>query len=212
MPHHAKRIEKGFSTMKHFMFFTKVLALAVFPAAMVQAQRLPLAQGVKQVCVLNFDKDAKRPARVEDGALPCLDQAANLLQAAPKQKLVIVGISHPLFDHEEKDHGMERAVEDESGEDIRFEDVAAYRAVNTKAYLTKWYAIEPERIIPTTDEYSLGQKAILYLVPADADFGRNYLKTTATNENPCTVKPCYLQKEDSLLAQNRDKIKAKGSK
>jgi hypothetical protein len=198
--------------MKKLMCIMGALALSVLPDATVQAQRLPLAQGVKQVCVLSFDKDPKHPAKVEDSALPCLDQAAGLLQASPNQKLVIVGTSHPLFDYEEKDHGMERAVEDESGEDIRFEDVAAYRAVNTKAYLTKWYGIKPERIIPTTDEYSLRQKAILYLVPADANFKHNYLKTTATNENPCTVKPCYLQKEDSLLAQNRDKIKAKESK
>jgi hypothetical protein len=212
MRHHANALRKDFSTMKHFMFFTRILALAALSVAVVQAQRLPLAQGVKQVCVLNFDKDPKHPAKVEDSALACLDQAAGLLQAAPNQKLVIVGTSHPLFDHEEKDHGMERDVEDESGEDIRFEDVAAYRAVNTKAYFTRWYGIKPERIIPTTDEYSLGQKAILYLVPANANFTHNYLKTTATNENPCTVKPCYLQKEDSLLAQNRDKIKAKGSK
>lgn len=195
--------------MNRFTFFTRILLLAVLPFAIVQAQRLPLAQGVKQVCVLYFDKDSKYPAKVEDGALSCLDQAAGLLRHAPNQKLVIVGISHPLFDHEEKDHGMERAVEDESGGDIRFEDVAAYRAVNAKAYFVKWYGIKPERIIPTTDEYSLGQKAILYLVPADADFRNNYLKTTATNENPCTVKPCYLQKEDSLLAQNRGKIKAR---
>jgi len=181
-------------------------------AASISAQRLPLSPAVKTVCEISFEKDAKRPARVEDGALDCLQKAAQLLQKSPKQKLVIVGISHPLFDHEEKDHGMEREVEDASGEDIRFEDVAAYRAVNTKAYLIKWYSIAPERIIPTTDEYKLGRKAILYLVPGDANFKHNYLKTTATNENPCTVKPCYPSQEDSLLAQNRDKIHAPDSK
>jgi hypothetical protein len=185
------------------------LTLAI---ASLSAQRLPLSPAVKLVCEISFDKDAKRPARVEDGALDCLQKAAQLLQGSPRQKLVIVGTSHPLLDHEEKDHGMEREVEDASGEDIRFEDVAAYRAVNTKAYLTKWYGIAPDRIIPTTDEYKLGRKAILYLVPGDANFKHNYLKTTATNENPCTVKPCYPPKEDSLLAQNRDKIHGSDSK
>lgn len=170
------------------------------------AQRLPLDSAVKPVCTIAFDKDPKRPARIEDDALSCLEEAAQMLKQDPAKKLVIVGTSHPVFDHEDKEHGMERAVEDESGEDIRFEDVAAYRAVNTKAYLTKWLGINPSLIIPTTDEYALGQQAKLFLVPGDANFIRNYLKTTPTNENPCTVKPCYPQNEDTLTAQTRDRI------
>ena len=188
----------------NYLWIAGVVAAAVANAV---AQRLPLDPAVKPVCTIAFDKNTKQPARVEDDALSCLEQAAQRLKQDPSKNLVIVGTSHPVLDHEEKDHGMERAVEDESGEDIRFEDVAAYRAVNTKAYLTKWLSVEPSRIIPTTDEYALGRQAKLFLVPGDANFFHNYLRTTATNENPCTVRPCYPPNEDTLTAQTRDRIK-----
>lgn len=187
-----------------YWWVASVIAVGL-PSAI--AQRLPLDPAVKPVCTIAF-KDSKQPARVEDDSLSCLEQAAQLLKRNPAKKLVIVGISHPVLDHEEKEQGMEREVEDESGEDIRFEDVAAYRAVNTKAYLTKWLGVDPSRVIPTTDEYALGRQAKLFLVPGAANFVHNYLQTTATNENPCTVKPCYPQNEDTLTAQSRNRIKS----
>jgi hypothetical protein len=170
------------------------------------AQRLPLAAGVERVCAINFDKDARRPARVEDSALPCLEQAANKLKTTPGIKLVLVGIAHPLYDHAEQDRGTEREGEDMSGIDIRFSDIAAYRAVNTKDYLTKWLASDPTRIIPTTDEYALGRAVIIYIVPGDADFLHNYTRTTPTNESRCTIKPCPNPVEDVLTPQPRPRI------
>ena len=172
------------------------------------AQQLPLAPGVEKVCVINFDKDAKLPARVEDSALPCLEQVARKLKETPSIKVVLVGISHPLYDHSEEDHGMEREGEDMTGADIRFSDVAAYRTVNTKAYLTQWLGADPTRIIPTTDEYSLGRKVILYTVPGDVDFFHNYTRTTPTNESVCTIKPCPIATEDVLTPQPRPQIAA----
>ena len=171
-----------------------------------QAQRLPLAAGVKQVCAIEFTEDAKLPARVEDSALPCLEQAAKILKDTPNIKLVLVGVSHPLYDHSEEDHGMEREGEDMTGADIRYTDVAAYRAVNTKAYLTQWLGADPARILPTTDEYALGRRVILYTVPGDADFFHNYTKTTPTNESVCTIKPCPDTREDVLTPQPRPRI------
>jgi len=176
------------------------------------SQQFPLAPGVEKVCAINFDKDAKLPARVEDSALPCLEQAARKLKETPNIKLVLVGISHPLYDHSEEDHGIERDGEDMTGSDIRFSDVAAYRAVNTKAYLIQWLGADPTRIIPTTDEYSLGRKVILYTVPSDADFYHNYTKTTPTNESVCTIKPCPLATEDVLTPQPRPRIAGPGTK
>lgn len=179
-------------------------ALASFQTA--TAQRTPLAAGVERVCAIDFNKDAKHPARVEDAALPCLQQVADRLKALPNDKLVLVGISHPLYDHAEEDRGMEREGEDMTGTDIRFSDIAAYRAINTKDYLTRWLKVDPARIIPTTDEYALGQKVIFYTVPGDADFLHNYTRTTPTNESKCTITPCPNADEDVLTAQPRSRI------
>ncbi len=201
------------------MYVVKSLATTVVTSALFfgaaaylsQAQRLPLAPGVKQVCAIEFTKDAKLPARVEDSALPCLEQAAKILKDTPNAKLVLVGMSHPLYDHSEEDHGMEREGEDMTGEDTRFSDVAAYRAVNTKAYLVKWLGADATRIIPTTDEYALGRRVIVYTVPGDADFFHNYTKTTPTNESVCTIKPCPDTREDVLTPQPRPRIGAAGT-
>jgi len=189
-----------------------ILALAFVASALAHpasAQRLPLAPGVEKLCSIEFDKDAKRPARVEDSAFPCLLQAAKTLKENPNLKIVLVGISHPLYDHAEEDHGMEREGEDMTGTDIRYTDVAAYRAVNTKLYLTQWLHADATRIIPTTDEYALGRRVIFYTVPADADFFHNYTKTTPTNESKCTIKPCPDPGEDVLTPQPRGEIHPK---
>jgi hypothetical protein len=154
------------------------------------AQQLPLAPGVEKLCSIDFNKDSRRPARVEDGALPCLEQAAKKLRDTPGIKLVLVGNSHPFYDHEDQDHGMEREGEDKTGLGIRFTDVAAYRAVNTKLYLTQWFGADATRIIPTTNEYALGRHLIVYVVPGDAYFLRNCTRTTSTNESVCTINPC----------------------
>jgi len=195
--------------MHESKLFTRAMtAIVLFGTASVPswAQRLPLATGVKKVCTIEFNKDSRRPARVEDAALPCLEQAARKLKATPNIKLVLVGISHPLYDHEDQDHGMEREGEDKTGLDIRFSDIAAYRAVNTKAYLTQWLGADPTKVIPTTDEYALGRQVIIYTVPADASFFHNYTKTTPTNESKCTIRPCPNPLEDVLTPQPRTRI------
>ena len=99
-----------------------------------------------------------------------------------------------------------------SGADIRFSDVASYRAVNTKAYLTQWLGTDPAKVIPTTDEYTLGRQVIVYIVPGDADFFHNYTKTTPTNESQCTIKPCPIPDEDVLTPQSRPRILGRASK
>jgi hypothetical protein len=173
-----------------------------------QAAALP--SGVQKVCAIQFDKDAKRPARVEDSALPCLNEAAKQLKDRPDVKLVLVGVKDPAKDHEAAENGHMRETEDTTGLDVRLEDLAAYRAVNTKWYLTRFYGIDPARILPTTDESIFRQDVTFYLVPAAADFNHNYLGTTKTNERPCTVKPCYTPDEESLKAQPRTRIAEAG--
>lgn len=182
-----------------------LIALSSF-CAIVYAQTAPPPAGVTRLCSIRFDKDAKRPARIEDSALSCLQLAAKRLRANPDAKLVLVGVKDPAKDHESSKNGHMREEEDATGYDVRLEDLAAYRSLNTKGYLTQWYGLDPTRILPTTDESRRGQSVTFYLVPADANFNYNYLGTTKTNERPCTVTPCYPPDEETLAAQPRTRI------
>lgn len=170
------------------------------------AQTAPLPANVIKVCSIQFDKDTKRPARVEDSALSCIQESAKKLKEKPDLKLVLVGSKDENKDHEADENGHMRETEDTTGYDVRLEDLAAYRSLNTKWYLTRYYRIDPARILPTTDESLSGQEVAFYLVPGAADFNHNYLGTTKTNENPCTVKPCYSPDEETLTAQPRSRI------
>jgi hypothetical protein len=176
-----------------------------------KAQVAPLPPGVEKLCVIQFDRDQKRPARVEASALFCLELAVKRMTADATVKLVLVGVKDPSKDHEASENGKMREEEDTTGYDIRLEDLAAYRSLNTKGYLVRWYRIDPARILPTTDESRFGRTVTFYLVPGDADFNHNYLGTTKTNERPCTVKPCYPADEESLAAQPRSRIIAAGA-
>jgi hypothetical protein len=171
-----------------------------------KAQATPLPAGVGKLCAIQFDRDLRRPARVEDAALPCLKEAARRMRAETTVKLVLVGLKDPSKDHDASENGKMRETEDTTGYDIRLEDLAAYRSLNAKGYLVRWYHIDPARILPTTDESQMGQSVTFYLVPGDADFNHNYLGTTKTNERPCTVRPCYPADEESLAAQPRSRI------
>lgn len=187
--------------------FEGILLFALLSApANTLAQDAPLPGRVERLCAIEFDRDAKRPARVEDSALQCFEIAVKRIRADSSVKLVLVGVKDPSKDHEANENGKMRETEDTTGYDIRLEDLAAYRSLNTKGYLVRWYRIDPARILPTTDESRLGQSVTFYLVPGDADFNHNYLGTTKTNERPCTVKPCYPTDEESLAAQPRSRI------
>ena len=124
----------------------------------------------------------------------------------PQLKLVLVGAADLVKDHTAEENGHMRETEDPTGLDVRWEDLAAYRSLNTKWYLTRWYGVDPARILPTTDESIQSQDVTFYLVPGTADFNHNYLGKTKTNERPCTVKPCYSSDEESLKAQPRYRI------
>jgi hypothetical protein len=190
------------------VYSTLLLVAVFFMSVNAQGQTASLPVGVVNICSIQFDKDAKRPARVETSAVPCMEKSAKRLNANPNVKLVLVGAKDLTKDHEAANNGMMRETEDTTGYDIRLEDLAAYRSLNTKWYIAHWYHIDPARILPTTDESLQGQEVTFYLVPGDADFYHNYLGTTKTNERPCTVKPCYTSDEESLAAQPRSRIPA----
>jgi hypothetical protein len=162
----------------YFLPLALATICAVGTAEDASAQTLPLPSGVEKVCTIEFDEDTRRPARVDDSALPCPKTATKQLKRWSDVKLVLVGVKDPGKDHEAAHNGRMRKKEDTTGLDVRPEDLAAHRSLNTKWYLTTYYGIDPERILPTTDETIFSQEVAFYLVPADADFNHNCLETT----------------------------------
>jgi len=151
---HLKVAARAQATLSLILCFLFVACLRI------QAQSLPA--DVEKVCSIRFDKDTKRPARVEDSALSCLKEAAKRLRENAGVKLVLVGVADPVRDHEADENGHMRETEDPTGLDVRWEDLAAYRSLNAKWYLTRYYGIDPVRILPTTDESIPGQDVTFY--------------------------------------------------
>ncbi len=92
----------------------------------VEAPPPPPSPKTKTLCSINFDRDKKRPARVDNEAKACLDDVALNLQQQTDATAVVVG----------------EAASDEKKADT----LAAQRAVNTKDYLVKEKGIDPSRI------------------------------------------------------------------
>jgi len=100
----------------------------------------------KSLCSITFDKDKKRPARVDNEAKACLDDIALNLQRDSSAKLDLVGNTAP---------------------GKRTEKLAAERAVNTKAYLVTEKGVDASRIQLFTG--STGDNSVTStLVPAGA--------------------------------------------
>lgn len=101
------------------------------------------------LCSVHFDRDARRPSRVNNEAKACLDEVAMNLQSHPDAHLAVVG----------------NAV----GSEKDSQKLAAERAVNTKAYLVGEKGIDSSRILVYTG--SKDEKvASITLIPADATF------------------------------------------
>jgi outer membrane protein OmpA-like peptidoglycan-associated protein len=134
------------------------------------------------LCSLNFDKDPKRPTRVDNESKACLDEVAIELQKEPDAKAVLVGNA----DAKEKAKtakGVQRA---KSHKHVKVEDFAAQRAVNAKDYLVKEKGIGSSRIsvvAGTEDSRKVGD----YLVPAGATFATEVQGATPVDESQ--VKP-----------------------
>ncbi len=102
---------------------------------------------VVQQCSISFDRDAKRPTRVNNEAKACLDDIALAMQRDPQARLDVVG----------------NASSDESGAQHR----AAERAVNEKAYLVSERGIDASRIsVFTGTGTGAGKTVTNTLVPA----------------------------------------------
>jgi hypothetical protein len=132
----------------------------------VSAPPPPPAPSTTSLCTISFDRDAKRPTRVDNEAKACLDDIALNAQRDPQAKLDIVGSSA-------------------SGEKMG-DRRAAERAVNEKDYLVKEKGIDASRISVYTG--TAGTKsAATTLVPSGANFDTNGL--TPVDESVVKAQP-----------------------
>jgi hypothetical protein len=121
----------------------------------VNAPPPPPPPQTSALCSVSFERDTKRPARVDNEAKACLDDIALKLQSASDAKLAVVGTSTS----EEK--APPKKGRKPTG------DLAAERAVNTKDYLVTEKGIDASRIsvYTGTDE---GKTVTTTLIPAGA--------------------------------------------
>jgi hypothetical protein len=123
------------------------------------------------LCSITFEKDPKRPDRVDNDAKACLDEVALDLQKQTDATVVVVG---------------ESTAAEKTTKGRHAEDHAAQRAVNTKDYLVTEKGIDATRITVKTGTTD-AQEAQNYLVPSGADFGTEVQGTTPVDES--VVKP-----------------------
>jgi hypothetical protein len=113
----------------------------------VTAPPVPVAPQPSSLCSVSFERDKKRPVRVDNEAKGCLDEIALTLNRDSAAKLIIVG-----------HHTADEAPED-----------AAERALNVDQYLTDEKGIDPSRIeLRTGGDPSRSVENTL--VPAGATF------------------------------------------
>ena len=99
------------------------------------------------LCSIRFERDMKRPARVDNEAKACLDEIALSLNSNPDARLALVGNS--------------------SSEEKGGKKLAEERAVNTKTYLVTEKGIDSSRISVYTRSQD-GKAVTSTLIPAGA--------------------------------------------
>jgi outer membrane protein OmpA-like peptidoglycan-associated protein len=136
----------------------------------ITAPYVPPVPHTQALCSTTFDKDAKRPARVDNEAKACLDEVALDLQKQSDAKAVVVGNSTAEEKAPKKGH-----------KHAKVEDLASERAVNAKDYLVTEKGIDASRVSVATGTTD-GQKVEDYLVPAGANFATDVAGTTPVDE------------------------------
>jgi hypothetical protein len=124
----------------------------------VTAPPPPPPPAVINLCSISFERDRKRPVRVDNEAKGCLDEIALTLNRESSAKLVIVG----------------RHSADETP------DAAAQRDLNVAQYLTQEKGIDPTRIELRTGG-DPGRNLDSFLVPPGATFSPGDTNTFDTN-------------------------------
>jgi outer membrane protein OmpA-like peptidoglycan-associated protein len=132
----------------------------------VNAPPPPPAPTTSQLCSINFDRDKRRPARVDNEAKACLDDIALNLQRTSDAKLAVVG--------------------DKDSAEKMGDKLAAERAVNAKAYLVTEKGIDAGRISVYTGSDN-GKTVTTTLIPAGATLSTTGI--TPVDESAVTAKP-----------------------
>ena len=111
------------------------------------------------LCPVSFERDAKRPTRVDNEAKACLDDVALSLQRSSDAKLALVG----------NEDAKEQKVDDRLAKmkHNKKPSAAAERAVNTKDYLATDKGIDPSRILVYTGTDD-GKTVTTTLIPLGA--------------------------------------------
>jgi hypothetical protein len=118
----------------------------------------PAPPQVRNLCSISFDRDRKRPVRVDNEAKGCLDEIALTLNRESSAKLIIVG-----------KHSADETP-----------DAAAQRDLNVAQYLTQEKGIDPSRIeLRTGGDLTRSLDSIL--VPPGATFTPGDTNTFDTN-------------------------------
>ncbi len=112
----------------------------------------PVAPQASTLCSVSFDRDTKRPTRVDNEAKACLDDVALNLQRSSDAKLALVG---------------NQDAKEQSGKYGKRPSPAALRAINTKEYLVTEKGIDASRIMVYTGT-DTGRTVTTTLVPSGA--------------------------------------------
>jgi hypothetical protein len=131
----------------------------------------PPVPQVSNLCSVSFDRDLRRPARVDNEGKACLDDLALSLQRSTDSKLYIIGNSTG----KEKEMPKGRHAKAPA-------DLAAERAVDTKDYLVTEKGIDASRIVVGTGTDD-AKSVTDILVPAGAT------PPTMTPVDESAVKP-----------------------
>ena len=157
---------------------------------------LPHAQ---ELCTLSFERDKKRPTRVNNEAKACLDEIALNLQANPDTKAVLVADSTA----KEKETTAKQEEHAAKHKHTRVQYFAEQRAVNAKDYLVSEKGIDPARVAIATGPGD-DQNVQDYLVPAGANYSADVQGTSWINETAFTPeerKPLLLRHRSGTPAE-----------
>jgi hypothetical protein len=127
----------------------------------VEAPPAPPAPKTQALCSITFDRDKKRPTRVDNEAKACLDDIALTAQRQADAKLAITGNSAPVKVFGKATPAKEKKAAEETSK------MAAERAVNEKAYLVGEKGIDASRIAVYTGTAG-ANTASTTLIPAGA--------------------------------------------
>ena len=120
----------------------------------------PPAPQASSLCSVSFERDAKRPTRVDNEAKACLDDITLTLQRSTNTQLALVG------NEDAKEQKLDAREVKMKGRHAK-PSLAAQRAVNTKDYLVTDKGIDASRILvyAGTDD---GKTVTTTLIPVGA--------------------------------------------